>query len=78
MIAMGKVIELKITGQRAQLREAQQRQQLVRLWRGDLRRVDHRRDERVPRIQPHAQPAHGLAVLDRLARVLHGSGKAGL
>jgi hypothetical protein len=33
---MGKVIELKITGQRAQLREAQQRQQLVRLWRGDL------------------------------------------
>ena len=36
MDVMGKVIELKITGQRAQLREAQQRQQLVRLWRGDL------------------------------------------
>lgn len=36
MALMGKVIELKITGQRAQLREAQQRQQLVRLWRGDL------------------------------------------
>ena len=34
--AMGKVIELKITGQRAQLREAQQKHQLIRLWRGDL------------------------------------------
>jgi len=33
---MGKVIELKTTGQRAQLREAQQQQQLVRLWRGEL------------------------------------------
>lgn len=33
---MGKVIELKITGQRAQLREAQQKHQLIRLWRGDL------------------------------------------
>ena len=33
---MGKVIELKTTGQRAQLREAQQTQQLVRLWRGEL------------------------------------------
>lgn len=33
---MGKVIELKITGQRAQLREAQQQHQLIRLWRGDL------------------------------------------
>lgn len=33
---MGKVIELKTTGQRAQLREAQQQQQLIRLWRGDL------------------------------------------
>jgi hypothetical protein len=36
MPAMGKVIELKITGQRAQLREAQQKHQLIRLWRGDL------------------------------------------
>lgn len=33
---MGKVIELKTTGQRAQLREAQQNRQLIRLWRGDL------------------------------------------
>ena len=33
---MGKVIELKTTGQRAQLREAQQNQQLVRLWRAEL------------------------------------------
>lgn len=36
MAAMGKIIELKTTGQRAQLREAQQNQQLVRLWRGEL------------------------------------------
>lgn len=33
---MGKVIELKTGGQRAQLREAQQQKTLVRLWRGDL------------------------------------------
>jgi len=33
---MGNVIELKTTGQRAQLREAQQKHQLVRLWRGEL------------------------------------------
>ena len=33
---MGKVIELKTTGQRAQLREAQQNQHLVRLWRAEL------------------------------------------
>ncbi|WP_049621314.1 hypothetical protein [Frateuria defendens] len=33
---MSKVIELKTTGQRAQLREAMQKQQLVRLWRGQL------------------------------------------
>lgn len=33
---MGKVIELKTTGQRAQLREAQQKHELIRLWRGDL------------------------------------------
>jgi hypothetical protein len=33
---MSNVIELKTTGQRAQLREAQQSQQLVRLWRGEL------------------------------------------
>jgi hypothetical protein len=33
---MAKIIELKTTGQRAQLREAQQKQQLVRLWRGEL------------------------------------------
>ncbi|RUL63325.1 hypothetical protein EKH79_13105 [Dyella dinghuensis] len=33
---MSNVIELKTTGQRAQLREAQQSQQMVRLWRGEL------------------------------------------
>jgi hypothetical protein len=33
---MGNVIELKTTGQRAQLREAQQKHQLVRLWRSEL------------------------------------------
>ncbi len=33
---MGKVIELKTTGQRASLREAQQQGQLIRLWRGEL------------------------------------------
>src|ERR1700729_4504709 len=33
---MGKVIELKTNGQRALLREAQQTQTLVRLWREDL------------------------------------------
>lgn len=33
---MGKIIELKITGQRAQLREAQEQGSLIRLWRGDL------------------------------------------
>ena len=33
---MGKVIELKTTGQRAQLREAQQHRQLIRLWRAEL------------------------------------------
>ena len=33
---MSNVIELKTTGQRAQLREAQQKHQLVRLWRGEL------------------------------------------
>ncbi|MGC1548346.1 MAG: hypothetical protein WA777_07430 [Rhodanobacter sp.] len=33
---MGKIIELKTTGQRAQLREAQQKQHLIRLWRGEL------------------------------------------
>lgn len=33
---MGKIIELKTTGQRAQLREAQQHRQLIRLWRGEL------------------------------------------
>ncbi|MET0332369.1 MAG: hypothetical protein ABW154_13180 [Dyella sp.] len=33
---MGKVIELKTGGQRAQLREAQQQKTLIRLWRGDL------------------------------------------
>ena len=33
---MGTIIELKATGSRAQLREAQQKQQLVRLWRGEL------------------------------------------
>lgn len=35
-MTMGKVIELKTTGQRAQLREAQQQNQLIRLWRGEL------------------------------------------
>ncbi|TBR35884.1 MULTISPECIES: hypothetical protein [Dyella] len=33
---MGNIIELKTTGQRAQLREAQQQQQLIRLWRSEL------------------------------------------
>jgi hypothetical protein len=33
---MGNVIELKTTGRRAQLREAQQNRQLVRLWREEL------------------------------------------
>jgi hypothetical protein len=33
---MSNIIELKTTGQRAQLREAQQNQQMVRLWRGEL------------------------------------------
>ena len=33
---MGTIIELKTTGQRAQLREAQQKQELVRLWRNEL------------------------------------------
>ena len=33
---MSNIIELKTTGQRAQLREAQQTQTLVRLWREDL------------------------------------------
>lgn len=33
---MGNVIELKTTGQRAQLREAQEQHQLIRLWRGEL------------------------------------------
>ncbi len=33
---MGTIIELKTTGQRAQLREAQQKHQMVRLWRGEL------------------------------------------
>ena len=33
---MSNIIELKSTGQRAQLREAQQTQTLVRLWREDL------------------------------------------
>jgi hypothetical protein len=35
-MTMGNVIELKTTGQRAQLREAQQQHQLIRLWRGEL------------------------------------------
>ena len=35
-MVLGNVIELKTTGQRAQLREAQQQHQLVRLWRGEL------------------------------------------
>ena len=33
---MSNIIELKTTGQRAQLREAQQKQTLVRLWREEL------------------------------------------
>src|SRR6202000_28374 len=33
---MGKVIQLKTNGQRASLREAQDSQQLGRLWRADL------------------------------------------
>lgn len=33
---MSNIIELKTTGQRAQLREAQQKQTLIRLWREDL------------------------------------------
>jgi hypothetical protein len=33
---MSNVIELKTTGQRAQLREAQQQHQLIRLWRTEL------------------------------------------
>ncbi len=33
---MSNVIELKTTGQRAQLREAQQKHQLIRLWRTEL------------------------------------------
>ena len=33
---MGKIIELKTSGQRAQLREAQQNRQLIRLWREEL------------------------------------------
>ena len=36
MRAVSNIIELKNTGQRAQLREAQQKQTLVRLWREDL------------------------------------------
>ena len=36
MIAVNNVIELKNTGQRAQLREAQEKQTLVRLWREGL------------------------------------------
>lgn len=36
MPPMGKIIELKTTGQRAQLREAQENRQLVRLWREEL------------------------------------------
>ena len=33
---MSNIIELKVTGQRAQLREAQQKHTLVRLWREEL------------------------------------------
>ncbi|BBD81310.1 hypothetical protein [Aerosticca soli] len=33
---MGKIIEFKGTGLRAQLREAQRQRQLIRLWRGEL------------------------------------------
>src|SRR5690242_5064017 len=36
MDIVNNVIELKNTGQRAQLREAQQKQTLIRLWREDL------------------------------------------
>ena len=36
MGTVNNVIELKSTGQRAQLREAQQKQVLVRLWREGL------------------------------------------
>ena len=36
MPAVSNIIELKTTGQRAQLREAQQSRTLVRLWREDL------------------------------------------
>src|SRR3984957_353600 len=36
MVPVSNIIELKTTGQRAQLREAQQTQTLVRLWREDL------------------------------------------
>ena len=36
MSAVNNIIELKTTGQRAQLREAQQNQTLIRLWRDDL------------------------------------------
>src|SRR3546814_487651 len=36
MDTVNNVIELKNTGQRAQLREAQQKQTLVRLWREEL------------------------------------------
>lgn len=36
MVGVNNVIELKTTGQRAQLREAQKNRTLVRLWREDL------------------------------------------
>ena len=36
MVPVSNIIELKTTGQRAQLREAQQTQTLVRLWREEL------------------------------------------
>ena len=36
MDIVNNVIELKNTGQRAQLREAQQKQTLIRLWREDI------------------------------------------
>ena len=36
MVSVNNVIELKTTGQRAQLREAQKNRTLVRLWREDL------------------------------------------
>jgi hypothetical protein len=36
MAAVSNIIELKTTGQRAQLRQAQQKRTLVRLWREDL------------------------------------------